>query len=221
MAKKKARSNEQEQARCLEFFKRLDFSKVEAAYQKALDLSADPWTAVDGVYRVFHHSFKMYTRFNDATYRYLTYMLEPLYHHAHSIHKTKECDNANIAFDQVIYELDYWYMHSFLMSFVKASKDAKFTLARNEKELWCADARDLTSTYFFARQICLSTLETMRAMGKKEGFLWLEKPVILSEDESLFLETWESVGSVLRYGAWRNDPKLEDEIRAIISEKVK
>src|SRR5271154_2250 len=96
------RSDEQERARCLEYFRRLEFNRVEASLKKAQELTTNPWMSTDSVYRVFHHSFKMYSRFQDAIYLYLTYMLEPVYHHASFVHKTKECDDT--AFDQIIYE---------------------------------------------------------------------------------------------------------------------
>jgi hypothetical protein len=224
MAKSKTpprkRSNEQDLSRCLEFFQRLDFGKVDAALEKARALAADPWVSIDSVYRILHHSFKMYPRFHDATYRYITYMLEPFYHHAHFVHKTKECDPENVAFDQIIYELDYWYVDPILLSFIKTTKDVKFTLDRNEEKLWSADARNLTAAYFMAQSVCISTLEALQRMGKKEGFLYAEKPVALEHHDALFLETWEGLGSVLRYAAWRHeDSDVENEIKAILLTK--
>jgi len=218
---RKKRSAEQEQARCLEFFQRLDFAKVEVALEKAKTLAADPWASIDSVYRIFHHSFKMYPRFHNTTYLYLTYMLEPIYHHMSFVHKTKECDEENIAFDQVIYELDFWYVDPILLNFVKTTRDVKFSLDRNEKELWCADARDLVSAYFLAQSVCFATLNSLSKIGKKEGFFWAEKPVVLDPQESLFLESWEGLGTVLRYGSWHESSSVEAEIKNILSEKLK
>lgn len=219
---KRTRSEEQERSRCLEYFRRLDFNRVDASLQKAQELAADPWMTVDSVYRIFHHSFKMYSRFHQATYLYVSYMLQPVYHHASFVHKTKECDNENVAFDQVIYELDYWFVDPILLNFMKVVKDVKFTLDRNDKEFWFADARDLVSAYFMAQNVCLSTLTALQRMGQKKGFLWAEKPVVLDGHDSLFLEAWDGLGLVLRYGSWRNEnSSVENEIKTILAEKIK
>src|SRR5690606_14012610 len=127
----------------------------------------------------------------------------PIYHHLSFVHKTKDVDGDHV-FDQLIYELDYWYVSPILLTFVRNLRDTKFTLDRNQDDLWFEDARNLIAGFFMCQSVCLSTLRSLVAMGERDGFIWVEKkPHILSADDSLFLETWKIHGSVFRYGIVR------------------
>jgi len=196
-----------------EFFENLDFDLVELNRTKMIDyLSTWDWAHVDAFYRIFHRSFKMYTRLKASAQYSLQLMLEPLGYKQPV--PTREDDYYSLA--PAIKELEYWDFNTIFLDEMKHMEETKFHMGKNEPKLWALDTRSLLSGYTLAREVSSAVLSSMEKMATKESFLY--KPGCLDADDALILYAFKPL-SGLRYS--KGEPDAAQAVSILDAKRTK
>jgi len=176
---------------CRTFFKNLKPEYVKESLEKVFELNKDEYM-VDRLYRVYHRSYKMYYGHNDRTAAYLGLMFAPLGYIP--VEDTKQ-ENLEA---ELLAQLEYWEFDTIFQRTIKEAFACKWSQERNKEDLWFQDQKTILAAYYAAREVSTASLQSLDDMcNSKKGVLW--QTGILSHHDALFLETWESVGLILRY----------------------
>lgn len=178
----------------LNFFSSLNLSKI-----KTPDFF-EGFTFFDSIYRVYHHSFKMYYRFPDLAKDAVRCMFEPL---------------GETDFTDVPQMLDKWGMDEQFKKAYQKLSSMKFDHSKNEPEIWFKEAVELVGCCILILGVAHSTLVFLQGVAQEKSILHTG-PRVLNEHEATFLEAWESVGSVLRYN---NDKETAKECLLALDKK--
>jgi len=187
--------------RTLEFFETLDL----AAVKPALNAAEQMWAPRDSVYRIFHHSWKMYGLRADAI-ELVSLMLSPL---GWNPAPDDVCEPSGL-----VAQLRRWNLHETFVETIERTTKTVSSKERNAIELWREDAQQLVAGAMLTHEVATATLVAMDRMTRGEGFLFQPQEALDSTD-ALFLEVWTGVGDGLRY--WLSENKgLEGKCRKIL-----
>lgn len=198
-----ARKRREAPEQTLEFFRAFEPSAVAPAMVSARE-RVERFDVRDGVYRIFHQSWKMY-RLRDVALELIQTMLAPVGFQGSAAARDP---------DAIVAELRRWAFDESFVDLVAATARTRFTEERNEPTLWAEDARQLAAGFLVLREVALASLEAMGRMARGEGFLFHE--LALDPTDALFLETWAPLGTVLRS---MRPEGFEDECRQMLLDK--
>ena len=182
----------------LEFFRSIDFSKVTTEPKM---LSLDERWLLDTTYRIYHHSFKMYY-FRDYAFEALKEMF--------SILGEKDFSNMESL-------LEKWNLDPLLKKAYKTIKDLKFDLSKNDQDIWYAESISLTGCFFHIGMVTYATQKFIYELKMNFSKSILSGSGILESHEALFLESWDSLGSTIRY---RNTNTIVSQAKEIVLQKI-
>lgn len=210
--KEEIRKRKEEEARLdaigLRFFEKLDCSKIDEARKKVNELLADdrfPYIR-ESVYRIFHHSFKMY-HLREYGFQILAELFRPLGF------TCPELDWEGKWIDSVLAEYRTWGLSNEMNRAVEDLYKTVFTLDRNDPDKWYEDLRQLSASFFLIQHVTIGTLNAMDLV-KNKTFLVFEKPRSLHWDEALLMDAWDSLSSV------RFDSEYRQKVKEILESKA-
>lgn len=199
----------------LDFFTRLDPELIHTE-QLRLHNYGETTTVCDSVYRVFHHSFKMYG-FRPS--RYVEHMLRPLGYDFEG--GASPADPLAPYGMTVLTTLAEWGVSDVFLDLIRPAQTIRWSFDRNKHENWIEDARVILSATLTAREVSSACLAAMDRMVHGTGFLWdVKREYFLDDVDAMFLEVWEGLGLTLRYGGGSNQD-LYEEARRILTPKLR
>jgi hypothetical protein len=155
----------------------------------------------DLVYRVLHTSWKMY-HLRDVAFQTLEEMF--------SVLGAEAVDDAAL-----LDQLRRWGFDQTVVRFASELAQVELRQEVTSPELWHGNARALLAGFTMLVEIAEASVEAVRRVLARGGFLWRDGP--FDSTDALFLEAWIPLGRVLRY-----DPHGVDKTRwrKMVEERV-
>lgn len=184
-----------EKENLLSLFKTINFGNIRVNESSAFNLEQD------SVYRVFHRSGKIYRRFKDLAISDLTDALFPII-------------DLNNDYDTALSFLEYFGFDEIL---IKAVRDLGANPGELDKKGRIErDGVVLAGSYLLVKEVSKSIKSVFSDFKEKRGFLFSDRAV-LTPEEALFLESWDKLGSFVRY---QQDEEFTNDLRTIILSKT-
>jgi hypothetical protein len=181
----------------------LDAGAIEAARERTREALARD-DVRDGVYRIFHSSFKMY-RLGTTAIDLAGAMFLPL------------GLAADAPANDVLGTMRRFRLNELFVEIFRRTAATDWSPERNERKAWAEDARQLTSGFLIVRETVEASLEAMDRMCKGEGFLHHPRAA-LDPTDALFLEVWTDLGTSMRYRIG-DSTELEDKCRELLRKR--
>ena len=133
-----------------------NYRKTKKKYDKLKESFAQKWDEVDGLYRVYHHSWKMYNELQSAISSYLQVFLELI--------REKKGKKETLKWEIKKLGLDPFFS-------LTIQEALELDFSRNEEKIWHKDQKTLTSALYHAKTAINSIMSVAEKYVKRGNCL--------------------------------------------------